>query len=143
MSAPPSNGVVPESMPAAKPRRILVVDDNTDAASSLAMLLKISGNEAHTANEGLEAIEVAEAFRPDVVLLDIGMPNLDGLEVCRRIRAQPWGRDMLMIALTGWGQEEDRRKSKDVGFDHHLVKPVDYPTLVRLLAESGNEAVGR
>jgi CheY-like chemotaxis protein len=103
-----------------------VVDDNTDAASSLAMLLKISGNEAHTANEGLEAIEVAEAFRPDVVLLDIGMPNLDGLEVCRRIRAQPWGRDMLMIALTGWGQEEDRRKSKDVGFDHHLVKPVDF-----------------
>jgi PAS domain S-box-containing protein len=144
MSAPlPGNGVVPESVPAAKPRRILVVDDNTDAAASLAMLLKISGNEAHTANEGLEAIEVAEAFRPDVVLLDIGMPNLDGLEVCRRIRAQPWGRDMLMIALTGWGQEEDRRKSKDVGFDHHLVKPVDFPTLVRLLAESGNEAVGR
>ena len=144
MSAPPPcNGVLPESMPAAKPRRILVVDDNTDAASSLAMLLKISGNEAHTANEGLEAIEVAEAFRPDVVLLDIGMPNLDGLEVCRRIRSQPWGRDMLMIALTGWGQEEDRRKSKDVGFDHHLVKPVDFPTLVRLLAESGNEAVGR
>jgi len=144
MSAPlPGNGVVPESVPAAKPRRILVVDDNTDAASSLAMLLKISGNEVHTANEGLEAIEVAEAFRPDVVLLDIGMPNLDGLEVCRRIRSQPWGRDMLMIALTGWGQEEDRRKSKDVGFDHHLVKPVDFPTLVRLLAESGNEAVGR
>ena len=138
MSTPPlSKGVLPESMPAAKPRRILVVDDNTDAASSLAMLLKISGNEAHTANEGLEAIEVAEAFRPDVVLLDIGMPNLDGLEVCRRIRAQPWGRDMLMIALTGWGQEEDRRKSKDVGFDHHLVKPVDFPSLVKLLAESG------
>jgi CheY-like chemotaxis protein len=144
MSAPPpSHGVLPESMPAAKPRRILVVDDNTDAASSLAMLLKISGNEAHTANEGLEAIEVAEAFRPDVVLLDIGMPNLDGLEVCRRIRAQPWGRDMLMIALTGWGQEEDRQKSKDVGFNYHLVKPVDFPTLVRLLAESGEEAVGR
>jgi len=144
MSAPPlSNAVVPESIPAAKPRRILVVDDNTDAASSLALLLKISGNEAHTANEGLEAIEVAEAFRPDVVLLDIGMPNLDGLEVCRRIRAQPWGRDMLMIALTGWGQEEDRRKSKDVGFDHHLVKPVDFATLMRLLAESGEEAIGR
>jgi CheY-like chemotaxis protein len=134
---------VPESVPATRPRRILVVDDNTDAASSLAMLLKISGNEALTANEGLEALEVAEAFRPDVVLLDIGMPQVDGLEVCRRIRAQPWGRDLLMIALTGWGQEEDRRRSKDVGFDYHLVKPVDYPTLTKLLAERGEEAVGR
>jgi PAS domain S-box-containing protein len=145
MNAPqPSNGATPQQVPATtKPRRVLVVDDNTDAASSLAMLLKISGNEAHTANEGLQAIEVAETIRPDVMLLDIGMPNLDGLEVCRRIRAQPWGREMLIIALTGWGQEEDRRKSKDVGFDYHLVKPVDFPTLVRLLAESGNEAVGR
>ena len=145
MSGPqPGNGATSQSIPvSAKPRRILVVDDNTDAASSLAMLLKISGNEAQTVNEGLAAIEVAETFRPDVVLLDIGMPNLDGLEVCRRIRAQPWGRDMLMIALTGWGHEEDRKKSKDVGFDHHLVKPVDYPALMRLLAESGEEVVRR
>jgi len=134
-----SYGIAPESVPAVKPHRILVVDDNTDAASSLAMLLQISGNEAQTANEGLEAIELAEVFRPDVVLLDIGMPQIDGLEVCRRIRAQPWGRDMLMIALTGWGQEEDRRRSKDVGFDYHLVKPVDYPTLMKLLAERGEE----
>ena len=115
-------------------RRILVVDDNPDSAESLAMLLQISGNETHMAHDGLEAVEAAERFRPDVVLLDIGLPQLNGYDVCRRIREQPWGKAMMLIALTGWGQDEDRRQSKDAGFDAHLVKPVDYGALMELLA---------
>jgi CheY-like chemotaxis protein len=115
-------------------RRILVVDDNPDSAESLAMLLKISGNETHMAHDGLEAVEAAERFRPDVVLLDIGLPQLNGYDAARRIREQPWGKTMVLIALTGWGQEEDRRRSKDAGFDAHLVKPVDYGALMELLA---------
>jgi PAS domain S-box-containing protein len=116
-------------------RRILVVDDNTDAATSLSMLLRITGNETCTAHDGQEAVRVAETFLPDVVLLDIGLPVLNGFEVCRRIREQPWGQEMFLIALTGWGQETDRRKSKDAGFDHHMVKPVDYDELVKLLSD--------
>ncbi|MBC7443327.1 MAG: response regulator, partial [Ramlibacter sp.] len=105
-------------------RRILVVDDNQDAAISLAMLLQIMGNETETAFDGLEALEVAAGFRPDVALLDIGMPRLDGYEVCRQIRQQAWGKSMVLFALTGWGQEEDQRRSLAAGFDAHLVKPV-------------------
>jgi len=114
-------------------RRILVVDDNRDAAGSLAMLLQIIGHETHTAHDGLEAVEAAERLRPDVVLLDIGLPQLNGFDAARRIREQPWGKTMVLVAVTGWGQEEDRRKSKDAGFDAHLVKPVDYGTLMKLL----------
>ena len=128
-------------------RRILVVDDNWDSAESLAMLLQIAGNETHTAHDGLEAVEAAERFRPDVVLLDIGLPQLNGYDVCRRIREQPWGKTMVLVALTGWGQEEDRNKSKDAGFDAHLVKPVDYGALMKLLAslplEEGGPLTGR
>ena len=114
--------------------RILVVDDNQDAATSLALLLKIMGNETRTAHDGLEALAVAAGFRPEVTLLDIGMPKLNGYEVCRRIRQQAWGEGMVLIALTGWGQEEDRRRSMAAGFDAHLVKPVDLPVLEKLLA---------
>jgi PAS domain S-box-containing protein len=117
----------------ALPRRILVVDDNRDAASSLALLLQITGNETHLAHDGSAALAAAERHRPDLVLLDIGLPELNGYEVCRQVRAQPWGREMVMIALTGWGQDEDRRKSREAGFDGHLVKPVDYPALLDLL----------
>jgi CheY-like chemotaxis protein len=113
--------------------RILVVDDNQDSARSLAMLLKITGHETHTAHDGLEAFEAAEKLRPNIVLLDIGLPKLNGHEVCRRIRQQPWGTDMVLIALTGWGQDDDRRKSIDAGFDAHLVKPVEYSDLMNLL----------
>ena len=98
------------------------------------MLLQISGNETQMAYDGLEAVEAAERFRPEVVLLDIGLPQLNGYDACRRIREQPWGKTMVLIALTGWGQEEDRRQSKDAGFDAHLVKPVDYGALMKLLA---------
>jgi PAS domain S-box-containing protein len=113
--------------------RILIVDDNRDAASSLATLLQITGHETFTSHDGLAAIEAANKHRPDLVLLDIGLPTLNGYEVCRRIREQPWGKAMLLIALTGWGQVEDRRKSRDAGFDGHLVKPVNYGDLVKTL----------
>jgi CheY-like chemotaxis protein/two-component sensor histidine kinase len=116
-------------------RRILVVDDNRDAAKSLAMLLKVTGNDTQTAHDGLEAIEHAEAYRPAVILLDIGLPKINGYDACRRIREQPWGKDVVIVALTGWGQEEDRRKSQEAGFNGHLVKPVDYAALTRLLAD--------
>jgi PAS domain S-box-containing protein len=117
----------------ARRRRILIVDDNVDAAVSLAMLLEINGNEVHTAHDGIEAVAAVSQRRPDVVLLDIGLPKLDGHEVCRRVRAEPWGRDVAIVALTGWGQEDDRRRSEDAGFDGHLVKPVDHGELARLL----------
>jgi PAS domain S-box-containing protein len=115
-------------------RRVLVADDNEDAAYSLASLLEVLGHEVRTAADGLEAIEAASAFRPDMILLDIGMPRLDGHEACRRIRAQPWGRDIVIVALTGWGQTEDKRLSHEAGFDHHLVKPVELALLQKLLA---------
>lgn len=118
----------------ATPRRILVVDDNDDAAASLAELLELAGNETHVASDGLEAVEAAERLKPDLVLLDIGLPKLNGYEACRRIREQPWGKRMTLVALTGWGQEEDRQRSKEAGFDNHLVKPLDYDALMRVLA---------
>jgi signal transduction histidine kinase/ActR/RegA family two-component response regulator len=115
-------------------RRVLVVDDNRDAAASLAMILSLVGHDTRTAQDGLEALELAEAFRPDVLLLDIGLPKLNGYDACRRIRAQPWGKDIFIVAVTGWGQEEDRRRSQEAGFNHHLVKPVDFGCLEKLLA---------
>jgi CheY-like chemotaxis protein len=116
--------------------RILVVDDNADAAASLALLLRLMGHETRTANNGIEAIEVADQFQPDVALLDIGMPNLNGYETARRMRQKAWGREMLLVAVTGWGQEADRRRSSDAGFNSHLVKPVDVAEIERLLATS-------
>jgi len=127
--------------PAAEPspqRRILIVDDNRDAADSLAMLMEITGNTTYVAHDGIEAIEEIEKHRPEVVLLDIGLPGLTGHEVCRRVRQQPWGKNIVMIALTGWGQEDDRRKSEEAGFNGHLVKPVDYDKLLELLSSLTN-----
>ena len=114
-------------------RLILVVDDNEDAASSLARLLELDGHEIVAVHDGAAAYDAAARHRPDVVLLDIGLPLLDGYEVCRRIRQQPWGTGMLLVALTGWGQEEDRHKTREAGFDGHLVKPVNYGELMMLL----------
>jgi PAS domain S-box-containing protein len=140
---PPKHDAVRPSAPTTiAPHRILVVDDNPDAASSLAMLLSMTGSETETAHDGLEAVGAAERFRPDVVLLDIGLPKLSGLDACRRIREQPWGKNMIVVALTGWGQEDDRRKSTAAGFNHHMVKPVDYAALVKLLAERQPDQVG-
>jgi len=98
------------------------------------MLLNLSGHETFTANDGLEAMEVFERIRPDVALLDIGLPGLNGFEVCRRIRERPYGKDAVLVALTGWGQEEDRNKSREAGFDAHVVKPVDQDVLMKLLS---------
>jgi PAS domain S-box-containing protein len=115
-------------------RRILVVDDNRDAADSLAMILRMMGHETCTAYDGLEALQAAVSFRPAVVLLDIGLPKMNGYEAARHIRQQPWGKGIALIALTGWGQEEDKRRALEAGFDHHLTKPVDAAALEKLLA---------
>jgi CheY-like chemotaxis protein len=128
-SKPPVNG----DGPSPGGRRVLVVDDNRDAATSLSMLLKISGNETIIAHDGPSAVDAAESFRPEVVLLDIGLPRLNGYEVARAIRERPWGRDVLLVALTGWGQEDALRQSQDAGFDHHMVKPVNHAALKQLL----------
>jgi signal transduction histidine kinase len=114
--------------------RILVVDDNRDGADSLAMMLQLMGHEVETAYDGLEALDVAEAFRPEVMLLDLGLPRLDGYEVARRVRRSQWGDSVVLIAQTGWGQEEDRQRSKAAGFNFHVVKPLDAKVLEKLLA---------
>ena len=127
------NGQMSEVVPSAH-RRILVVDDNVDSANSLCQLLALLGNEVRTANDGEAGVEVAAQFRPDVVLMDIGMPKRNGYEAARCIREHPWGEGIVLVALTGWGQEDDRKKSSDAGFNHHLVKPVDTDALMKLLA---------
>ncbi len=114
-------------------RRILIVDDSRDGASTLARMLKLMGNDVRTANDGLEGIEAAGEFHPEVVLMDVGMPVLNGLDATRRIRAQNWGREMTIIALTGWGQEGDKERSREAGCDGHLVKPVNIDDLEKLL----------
>ena len=116
-------------------RRILVVDDNRDGAESLAALLAQDGHETLMAYDGLEAVEKAASFRPHAILLDIGLPILDGHEACRRIRQQPWSKNTVIVALTGWGQADDRRKSKDAGFDSHCVKPIDHAMLLNMLTQ--------
>ncbi len=115
--------------------RILVVDDNRDSADTLGTMLRLAGNDIRTAYDGLAAVEAASAFRPHVVLLDIGMPILNGCDAARRIREQPWGKDVVLIAMTGWGQEKDKHSTKEAGFDHHLVKHVAPAALMQLLAD--------
>ncbi len=115
--------------------RILIVDDNRDSADSLSIMLRIMGNETRTAYDGHEAVAAAAEFRPEVVLLDIGLPKMTGYEACRHIREQPDGKNVVIIAQTGWGQEEDRQRTHEAGFDHHMVKPVDPSALMKLLAE--------
>jgi PAS domain S-box-containing protein len=114
-------------------RSVLVVDDLKDGALSLARLLGHAGHDVHVAFDGEEALAAVERWRPEIVLLDIGMPRINGYDVCRRIRHQPWGRDTVMIAVTGWGQEHDRQRSEAAGFERHLVKPVDPSALLSLL----------
>ncbi|HEX2539873.1 MAG TPA: CHASE3 domain-containing protein [Caldimonas sp.] len=119
-----------------RPLRILVVDDNEDSADSLVMLLALEGHEPHVARDGPEALQRAAALRPEAVLLDIGLPGLNGYEVCKRLRAEPWGEEMAIIAVTGWGQDEDRRRSASAGFDGHLVKPATLADVSRALARA-------
>jgi CheY-like chemotaxis protein len=120
--------------PAGTRRRILVVDDNRDAVDSLALMFQLRGHDIEIAHDGLEAVQAAATFRPDVVLLDIGLPRMNGYEAARHIREQPWGKSMVLIALTGWGQEEDKRRALEAGFNHHLTKPVEAAALEDLLA---------
>ena len=114
-------------------RRILVADDNRDSADLFATFLRLMGHEVYTAYDGVEAVETAERFRPDAVLLDIGMPRLNGEEACRQIRSTSWGRDVVLIAVTGWDQDENRHRIVTAGFDAHLVKPVDPNAVIGLL----------
>jgi signal transduction histidine kinase/ActR/RegA family two-component response regulator len=130
-SVKPSREALPHK-PA--PVRILVVDDNHDSADSLGLLLQLVGNEVRIVHDGQTAVEVADEFQPRVVLLDIGLPTLNGYDAARRIREQPWGKQAVIIAVTGWGEDVDRHRSKEAGFDHHLVKPVDLDALTALLA---------
>lgn len=113
--------------------RILVVDDNADNAESLALMLQAVGNDVRVAYDGEAAIAIAAAYRPDAILLDLGLPKLNGYEVCRRLRAEVDGDRPIVIAQTGWGQADDRERTKAAGFDHHLVKPVEYASLMRVL----------
>jgi PAS domain S-box-containing protein len=122
--------------------RVLVVDDNRDAAASLAVLLKMLGNEVATADDGPAALEAIQSFRPSVVLLDLGMPGMSGFEVVERARTTAAGRQSVLVALTGWGQEDDRRRTREAGFQHHLVKPVDIAALQKLLAEVQAQKAG-
>ncbi|CAN5226154.1 hypothetical protein BH10PLA2_BH10PLA2_18440 [soil metagenome] len=119
----------------ARAQRVLVVDDNVDAAESLARMLRLLGNEVHTAHDGPAALDLAVDFNPEVILLDIGLPGLDGLEVARRLRQVQGLQQCLLLAQTGWGQDEDRRRTREAGFDHHLVKPLNLAVLQKLLAE--------
>ena len=129
----PSNGPEHEEGTATR-RRILILDDNTDSADLLGVLLERQGNEVRTAYDGEAGVQEAEGFRPEVVFCDIGMPKMNGYEVARRFREQPWSKEIVLVALTGWGQLEDRKKSSDAGFDFHLVKPVEPAVLKQLLA---------
>jgi CheY-like chemotaxis protein len=115
--------------------RILIADDNRDAAESMGMLLRLMGNDVRTVFDGVEAVEEAETFRPDLILLDIGMPKLNGYDAARRIREKGWSQDTTLVALTGWGREDDKRKAAEAGFDRHFTKPIDPAVLERLIAD--------
>ncbi len=134
-AAEPTSKSTPPVTNSATSNRILVIDDNADAAFTVAMLLKLKGYETHTRTSGRAGIEAAEALQPEAILLDIGMPQLDGYETCRLIRAQGWGKAVVVIALTGYGQDEDLQRTKEAGFDGHLVKPVDLAALLNLLTD--------
>jgi CheY-like chemotaxis protein len=122
--------------------RILVVDDNADAAQTLAVLIRALGeNEVHVAHSGAEALPLAARVKPDTVFLDLKMPEMDGYEVAQRLRSEPWGNDAWLVALTGWGLEEHKRRTKEAGFDQHLTKPADRAALESILARNNRPAV--
>jgi DNA-binding response OmpR family regulator len=117
----------------------MVADDNRDTADSLGILLEMMGHEVQRAYDGASAISLARTYRPDIALLDIGLPDMSGLDVARSIRGLPNGRDVLLIAVTGWGQDDDRRRSAEAGFDHHLIKPLDRAALESLLGTGSRQ----
>jgi signal transduction histidine kinase len=129
-----------QPVPTPEPRRILVADDNRDAAEALSLQLRFAGHEVRTAHDGVEALAVGTTFEPHVVLLDLGMPKMDGYETARRMRLQPWGKQARLVAVTGWGQEQDRHRVEEAGFDARLVKPVDEAALLHELAATRDQA---
>jgi CheY-like chemotaxis protein len=131
VEAPPTQKGSADSGAQAAPLRILIADDNRDAADSLSMLLKLSGHDIKVARTGGEALTVAGQFRPEIGIIDIGMPDMDGYEVAQRIRHEAWGEHMTLIAVTGWGQADDKRRALAAGFDRHMTKPVDPEDLER------------
>jgi two-component system CheB/CheR fusion protein len=133
-AAPAVEKPVGGSETASAPLRVLVADDNRDSAESLGMLLELSGHEVFLAHDGVTALALAAEKRPQAVLLDIGMPGMDGYEVAASIRAEPWGSAIKLIAITGWGQEDNKRTAQAAGFDHHLTKPMDSAVLDAILA---------
>jgi signal transduction histidine kinase/CheY-like chemotaxis protein len=134
--SPPELRAPSELQAAGSRRRILVVDDNIDSADSLAMLLQMIGHEVETANDGEHALRIAETFRPQVAILDIGLPKINGYDLAKQIREQSWARDVVLIALTGWGTPHYRQLSAESGFNHHLTKPVELDVLQQLLANA-------
>ena len=126
--------VVESGLPNARPLRVLVVDDNVDTVLSFSMLLRASGHEVQTAHDGLAAVQAAIDYRPDIVLLDIGLPGLNGYEVAKQIRQHPKLKHVVLVALTGYGQDSDRQASGQAGFTHHLVKPARFDELQKILA---------
>lgn len=140
-SAMPRRRESPGDTPRAMRRRVLVVDDNVDALEGLSLLLEMAGNEVIKASDGIEAIEVAAARPPDLAVLDLGMPRMDGYELARRIRAEPWGLHLPLVALSGWGQSDDRRRARESGFDCHLVKPVSFDAVADVMARLAPDSV--
>jgi two-component system CheB/CheR fusion protein len=133
----------PESTPVpteALALRLLVVDDNVDSADSLAMLLEMNGHELEVANNGADALEKAQHIRFDMIFLDLGMPEMDGIETAKRLRLLPNGNEIFLVALTGWGQEKDRERTRGAGFDWHLVKPVESDVFIEVLARYRNQS---
>lgn len=118
------------------PRRVLIVDDNLAVVKMASLMMKLLGHEVRSASDGQEGIEVAAEFLPDVVFMDLGMPRMNGYDAARHIREQPWGERMLLVAISGWDEDEARKRSKEAGFDHHLAKPAETSVLRRLIQES-------
>jgi len=139
-SMPEAAGLAPASTQNAPRRRVLLADDNVDFANSLASLLTAHGHDVRVVHDGAEALRVAAEFLPECAFLDIGMPKVHGYEVARRLKASPATADCVLVAVTGWGQEDDRRRARDAGFDRHLVKPIDPEQLEAILAGAGRAA---
>jgi CheY-like chemotaxis protein len=133
-SARPTHPSEEDDKISGKPRRILVADDNVDLAASMGLLLEMMGNEVRVAHDGSAAVILETEFRPDIVFLDIGMAKMNGLDACACIRDKPWGNEPIIVALTGWSGPEDRHRSQDAGFDHHLTKPIEPEALERFVA---------
>ncbi|HEX5500143.1 MAG TPA: ATP-binding protein, partial [Thermomicrobiales bacterium] len=134
-TGPPAESRTDDAPPPKTPRRVLVVDDNKDSAATLSMMLEVIGGEVRMAHDGLEAIEAAAAFLPEIIFMDLGMPKLDGYQATRRIRTMPWGKEIVIVALTGWGQSDDVRQSSEAGCTTHVVKPIDFAVLRKLMSE--------